>query len=498
MLRHYSILCILICLAFMPDAAAQTLAERALGQSIDRILEEARLPHSFWGIQVVDLATGHVSYERNADRSFVPASNIKLYTTAAALETLGPDFRYQTTAWADGPVSDGVLEGNLIIRGSGDPAIGGRFHDGNMMFVMEAWADSLRQLGITRIEGDIIGDDDVFDDIPLGAGWAWDNEQYWYSAEISGLSFNDNNIDVEIRAGSIGSPASISWEPNNTDYVTVRNHTRTVHADSSLRTNYARERASNVIEIGNRVPQGRTIQTSLSVTNPTLFFVHVLQETLEANGIAVTGGAVDVDDLAIKPDYDAPQMSPLTSYTSVPMREFVDVINKRSQNLYAEQVLRTIGSEAEAGSPMRGRSLARRSVDVAIDSWVRAGVDTSHFRIVDGSGLSRLNLVSPAMTTQLLSYMYEHPDDEIRDAFMASLPIGGIDGTLSTRFRTGRAFATVRAKTGSLSGVSSLSGYTRTRGGRDIAFSILVNNFTTSATAIRNAQDDIVELITAW
>ena len=498
MLRRFCAVLVLSCIVPLTGAVAQSLSERALAQSIERILERDLLPHSLWGINVIDVNTGETIYERNAEKSFVPASNTKLFTTSAALETLGPDYRYTTTVWTDGEIIGNTLVGNLIVRGSGDPAIGGRFHDGEVMHVFESWVDSLRALGITQIDGDIIGDDDVFDDVPLGAGWAWDNEQYWYSAEIGGLTFNDNNIDVEIRAGRMGSPASISWTPLNTGYVTIRNHTTTVHTDSSMSARYARERASNVITIANRIPEGRTTSVSLTITNPTLYFVHVLQETLHAHGIGVLGSPVDVDDISIKPDYEAPGMTRVASYTSVPMTEIVDVINKRSQNLYAEQVLRTIGAESDKDDESRYGSLAAKSIERARETWAAAGVDTSHFRIADGSGLSRLNLISPMMTTQLLTYMWSHPDDEIRDAFVASLPIGGVDGTLSTRFRAGRALGNVRAKTGSLSGVSALSGYVRTRAGRDIAFSILVNNYTVNTSTVRDVQDEIVELIAAW
>ena len=216
MLRRFCAVLVLSCIVPLTGAVAQSLSERALAQSIERILERDLLPHSLWGINVIDVNTGETIYERNAEKSFVPASNTKLFTTSAALETLGPDYRYTTTVWTDGEIIGNTLVGNLIVRGSGDPAIGGRFHDGEVMHVFESWVDSLRALGITQIDGDIIGDDDVFDDVPLGAGWAWDNEQYWYSAEIGGLTFNDNNIDVEIRAGRMGSPASISWTPLNT------------------------------------------------------------------------------------------------------------------------------------------------------------------------------------------------------------------------------------------------------------------------------------------
>ncbi len=498
MFRRSATLSVCLCLLLVPALAAQSLVERALGQSIERVIEDDSFSNAFWGIDVIDVATGRVLYERNARKSFVPASNIKLYTTAAALDVLGPDYQYVTTVWTDGAISEDVLQGNVIVRGSGDPSIGGRFHDGDMLFTLRAWADSLRALGINRIEGNIIGDDDVFDDVPLGNGWSWDDEPYWYSAEISGLTFNDNNVDFEIRSASRGAPAEITWEPLNTDYVSVINRTETIHPDSSLDEGYARVRGTNVIEISSSVPQGRTDYESLTITNPTLFFVHVFRQVLTEAGITVDGEPIDVDDLAVKPDYVGGDLMRIASYTSVPLREIVEVINKRSQNLYAEQVLRTIGAESPMDDDRLEPGSARMGVAASINTFVEAGVDTSHFRIADGSGLSRLNLISPRMTTQLLTHMWTHADADQREVFLSSLPVGGIDGTLRARFRTGRAFGNVRAKTGTLSGASSLSGFARIRGGRDVVFSIMVNNFTARTSEIRAAQDEIIELITAW
>jgi D-alanyl-D-alanine carboxypeptidase/D-alanyl-D-alanine-endopeptidase (penicillin-binding protein 4) len=269
--------------------AAQSSTSGDLAASIDAVLNGSAFANGWWGAVVMDLDTGEVLYTRNAERSFVPASNTKLYTTAAALDLLGPAYRYRTELYIDGPIVDGILDGNVIVRGSGDPVIGGRFTNGDRTATLRAWADSLRARGITRILGDLVGDDDIFDDTPLGYGWSWDDETYWYAAEISGLAFNDNNVDFVIEARDVGEPARVSWEPYNTDFVRVVNRTRTVPGDSVLDEGYARARGTNTIELSSRVPLGRTDFESLTMTNPTRFFVHVLRETLLRAGIVVDG-----------------------------------------------------------------------------------------------------------------------------------------------------------------------------------------------------------------
>ncbi len=213
----YRALCIVLIGLLCGYHSAMAQKRSSLAKSIDRILDAEQFSNAWWAARVVDLRSGKVVYQRNATRSFIPASNTKLYTTLSALEMLGPDFQYETQLYGSGEVIDGVLHGNLVVRGSGDPVIGGRFNDGDLTALFRQWADSLRAHGISRIDGDIIGDDDIFDDQPLGYGWSWDDEPYWYSAEISGLSFNDNCVDVAIEAQQDGMPGRVSWEPSNTD-----------------------------------------------------------------------------------------------------------------------------------------------------------------------------------------------------------------------------------------------------------------------------------------
>lgn len=469
-----------------------------LARNIDRILADDRLANAFFGIHILDLNSGDLLYSINSEKNFIPASNQKLFTTAAALDLLGPDFRYQTYLYAEGPVRNGTLEGNLIVRGSGDPVIGGRFNNGKRTETFTAWADSLKAAGITNITGSIIGDDDVFDDTPLGYGWSWDDEPYWYAAEISGLSFNDNNVDFKIEAQNVGGPARIVWEPFNTDYVEVVNSTITISPDSSLKEGYARERGTNTIRIYSRVPRGRIDIESLSVNNPTLYFTHVLRETLIRSGISVTGNPIDVDDLPIKPNYDSGSLRRIAVHVSPPLAEIVEVINKESQNLYAEQVLKTIAANRPLPDPDLQPGSSEMGVEIIRNVLARVGVDTSRIQMVDGSGLSRQNLVNPESIVKLLQYMWQHRNTDVSAAFYSSLPIGGRDGSLQYRFTSGPARGNVRAKTGTVSNVSALSGYLTTDDGTPVAFSIICNHYTIKTRSVRDVQDSIVNLLTRF
>ncbi|MFQ5569248.1 MAG: D-alanyl-D-alanine carboxypeptidase/D-alanyl-D-alanine-endopeptidase [Rhodothermales bacterium] len=496
-----SILGLVSCVLFVPrqlPAQSSKDARTRLERAINQVLNDDAFLNGWWGVMVVDLHSGEVLYRRNAQHSFVPGSNTKLYSTAAALDLLGPQHRYRTDVFVDGPVVDGVLEGNLIVRGSGDPVIGGRFNNGDLTAVFRDWADSLKTLGITRIAGDLIGDDDVFDDTPLGYGWSWDDEPLWYSAEVSGLSFNDNNIDFTIEGQQEGQPALVRWEPFNTDYVRVINRTMTTSSDSTLVEGYERARGTNVIALSSQVPEGRTDRESLTMTNPTLFFVHVLRESLLQSGVSVSGRPVDVDDLSIKPDYASDRYRHLAVHTSPPLADIVKVLNKRSQNLYAEQLLRTLAAERPLDDETLEPGSAEMGLEVAMETFLAAGIDTSRIQLVDGSGLSRMNLVTPEMTAALLTYLWHHPDQPTRDAFYESLPIGGHDGTLRFRFPSGPARGKVRAKTGTLSNVSSLSGYVLSSGGTPLAFVMMSNHYTVKTKLVRAAQDRVVDLLARY
>ncbi len=502
--KHFVVM-LFLCAAASGDAAAQEYeGPRRLHNAMNRLLDAEGFEHGFWGVHVVDIESGRTLYARNAGKSLVPASNAKLYTTAAALDLLGPDYRFETRLYIDGIIDEeGALQGNVIVRGGGDPTLGGHYladsgdwdEDIDALAVFRAWADSLRAAGVRRIAGDIIGDDDVIDDVPLGVNWSWDDETWYYSAQLGGLTFHDNVIHLYVHGQSPGMPATLAWEPLNTGYVQVVNRTRTTEAGTTLKEGYRRLRGRNTIEVATTLPPGAGELEEITVENPTAYTVYVLRETLLESGIAVAGDPVDADDLSIKPSYETPTYRQVATHRSAPLPEVASMINKPSQNLYADLLMKMIGvAHPKENSDLTPGSAAM-GVEAAMGAFARAGVDTSAIRLVDGSGLSRLNLVAPEMTTSLLSFMWTHPNERVRAAFYDSLPVAGESGSLKRRMRQGAAAGNVRGKTGTLTFASSLSGYARARNERMLAFSIMSNHHIRGSGNVRRTQDAIAELL---
>ncbi len=492
------LLALILAMAIPCSAMAQKgpRNDRRLRRALESIVENPAFEHAQIAVSVIDPATGRVLFEHNAGKNLLPASNGKLYTTAAALDLLGPSWHYETPLLASGEVIDGVLYGPLLVVGSGDPVIGGRLNDGDLTEVFRGWAEALKSAGIRTIQGDIIGDDNFLDDLQLGAGWSWDDEPYYYSAEISALSFNDNVVDFTLEPTVPGGPTRMSWAPHNTTYVTPRNASRTVSSTEKRQNAYTRERAGNNMVLSSLVREDTPANHSISIHNPTLFFVHVLREVLIDQGIAVIGHGVDVDDLSIAPDPFA--FRAISVHQSPPMSEIVMAVNKPSQNLYAELLLKTIGATLPDTTSEAAPGSAEMGWDVGIRTMAAAQIDTSRFRMVDGSGLSRMDYVSARMTTKLLAYMWTHENPEVTTAFVTSLPIAGVDGTLEARMTDGLAYGNARAKTGTLTGHSSLSGYVRTTAGTELAFSIMMNNYTLPSDHARDLQDEIVETLASF
>lgn len=504
-LRQLVLAFALLMILLRPGAsAAQPSDEAVLRDRLDALLSTSLVDDGFWGVAVLDVESGELLYEHHAQKHFVPASNAKLYTTAAALDQLGSDFRFRTVLYARGTVEDGVLRGDLLLRGSGDPTLGGHYDlltgewnehvDETVLF--RAWADSLKAAGIRVVEGNVVGDDDVTDDMPLGVGWSWDDEPYYYAAQVSGLSFGDNVVRLRVAGGSnAGDPARVTWAPLQTDYVDVVNRSSTTTRGGAVEEGYRRERGTNRIVVTTRVPAGATELERVSIENPTRYAAYTLAAVLEREGIEVRGGAVDVDDLPSKPSYQGRLVRRVASHASPPLSSITRVVNKTSVNLYAELLLKALGAYRPPPGWTPGSS--RAGVAALTRTLLRAGIDTMQVHLVDGSGLSRMNLVTPEATVRLLRYMALHDDGYVRQAFHNSLPVAGVDGTLRSRMRSGPAYRNARAKTGTLTYASGLSGYVETRSGRRLAFSIIGNHYTAPSSAARRLQDEIVERLAA-
>ncbi|NUN70668.1 MAG: D-alanyl-D-alanine carboxypeptidase/D-alanyl-D-alanine-endopeptidase [Bacteroidetes bacterium] len=447
-----------------------------------QLFDDPQFDNAHWGVLIRSLKTGETVYARNERKMFMPASNMKLLTSSAATVALTPEYRYVTRLVTSGTVKDSILYGDLIIVGSGDPSISGRFDSGRVTIAFERWADTLKQLGIRKVNGRIIGDDNCFDDEYYGAGWSADYETDYYAAQISGLCFNDNCVDITVVPSSvISAPCSLAVVPA-TRYVTLMNRTVTAAQDDSVNDIwFERKRGTNTIIVHGTISQGkRPWVESVTVENPTLFTAAVLKEVLATAGIQTTGDAVDVDDLS--DSLQNANTRQLASFTSQPFSELVKVINKPSHNMYTEQVLRTLGKEQSGTGSMR---TGRATVKPILAGW---GVDTVRLRIADGSGLSRQDLITPADIVAILTGMSKEPSFNV---FYESLPVAGVDGTIRRRMKGTKAEANVRAKTGTIGYVRNLSGYVTSADGEMFAFSLLANHFTVPTPAVEKVQDEV-------
>lgn len=455
-----------------------------LRAELAEIFSDRDFDNASWGVMVQSLSTGEILFRRNADRLFMPASNQKLVTAAVALARLGPERRFATRLAARGTLRpDGTLDGDLVVIGGGDPAISDRFFDGDPLAVFRAWADSLRAKGISRITGNVVGDDDLFDDVHLGPGWSWDDLGEYYGAGVGALLYNEGAVRIKITPGdSAGAPGRVEMQPQ-TQYLRLVSEVRTVADSTGVSVEAERRPFANDARVHGAIWTGQdSVIRYIAPHDPTAFFVTVLTETLERAGITVEGGPVDKDDLAAKAGLDS--LSTLFVHLSPTLAEVVRPFLKESQNQIGEMLLRALGAaETDTGSVETGR----RVVEAMLRRW---GIPESHYVIVDGSGLSRYNYVSPEALVRLLRVMARRPEFE---AYYEALPIAGVDGTLERRMRGTLAEGNARAKTGYISNARSLSGYVTTLDGEPLIFSLLVNDFSVPVPAAEYLQDLVVE-----
>ncbi|MEW5798795.1 MAG: D-alanyl-D-alanine carboxypeptidase/D-alanyl-D-alanine-endopeptidase [Bacteroidota bacterium] len=457
-----------------------------LAQALDEKFNDPQFENAHWGVLIKSLKTGEVVYSRNAKKMFMPASNMKLFTSSSAMMALGPDYRYFTRLVTMGEIRDSILNGDVIVVGSGDPTISGRYNEGKVTETFEQWADSLKLLGIKEIRGNVIGDDNCFDDNFYGNGWSADYETDYYAAQISGVSFNDNCVDFKVvPSANVADICSVFVVPD-TKYVTLVNETSTAPAaDSSNEIYFYRQRGTNTIYIRGTMSQGKGPWIeSVAIDNPTMYTVTVMKEIFESKGIKITGSAIDIDDRKDTLRYDGSKQ--LASFTSIPYSVIIRTINKPSQNFYTEQVFRTMGKEKYGvGSMRNGRAVAYP----ILASW---GVDTVRLRYSDGSGLSRLDLITPTDIVCILEGMHK---ENYFLPFYESLPIAGVDGSIKSRMKGTKAEGNVHAKTGFIGFVRALSGYVTSADGEMFAFSMVANHYTVPTRLAENIQNDVCVML---
>jgi D-alanyl-D-alanine carboxypeptidase/D-alanyl-D-alanine-endopeptidase (penicillin-binding protein 4) len=458
-----------------PDAAALV----QLQHDIDTILAQPALEHGYWGVLVRSLKANDTLYALNARKLMMPASNMKIVTLAAAAEKLGWDYSYETRMAASGSIAGGTLDGDLIVVGSGDPSL---MEGESSARLFAGWAAALKQRGIQRITGRIVGDHHAFDDEGLGFGWSWDDLPADYAAGVGALQFNENAVRLTVTPGpAVGDSAGIAVDPV-TSGLLVRSAMRTGEPNSTPRIETHRLPGSSALELRGSVPAGSAPSVHVvSVDNPTVFFVTALRNALIANGIEVRGPAVDED--AVTDAAARGAGAPLVSFRSPPLSALATRLMKVSQNLYAETLLKTLGASVGPSTAAAGRT----TVQSVLTPW---GVSDGALIQLDGSGLSRYDYVTAEALVTILTHVDR--DERLRGPFEAALPIAGRDGTLSSRMKGTPADGNARAKTGAMANVRALSGYVASADNEPLVFSILANNFDTAPETITMTADAIV------
>ena len=481
------------------SSAVVPVSESDFAMRINQLIDESGFASARWGVSVISLSDGATIYSRNADRLFTPASNMKIYTTAVALDLLGADYRWRTSVYVDKqPDASGTIPGDLILYGRGAPDLVAHNRN-NSQASLQQLANDLYARGVRRVQGNIVGDESYFRGNSLGDGWQWNDVQWYFGAEASALSIDGNEVDVNVVPSSSAKEPPTVRSSDVAAYVTVQN--RMVAGKSSMRPTIGMHRglSDNKITVWGELPAGsRGFGARLSVHNPALWAAHSFRDALKKRGISIDGEALGRDSrVAPSQRFDPAQAVELASVNSRPLSEVARITNKESNNLFAELILRTLGRERSAmletpGPP--GRELGDDEAGVAlVRLWLaRAGVPTTGLAIHDGSGLSRLNLVTPESTARLLIAVLKTGSGEV---FKQSLPISGKDGTLSGRLKS--VNERVIGKTGSLTYDNSLSGFATSPQGKVFAFAIFCNDQTGRGNSIRLI-DDITALIAAF
>ncbi len=379
-----------------------------------------------------------------------------------------------------GPIADGVLTGDLVVVGGGDPSITSPDLGHPALFL--EWAAALRDAGIHRVSGRLVGDDRAFDDRGLGAGWAWDYLAAGYAAPSGALSYNENVATIRITPGRAdGDPAAVAAAPPGAEFA-VENHARTGPAGSGASIALERLPGSSRLVVTGLVPAGSSpVARVTTIENPTRYFVEALRLALAERGVTVDAGAWDIDDL--KHPLAQGQRRVVARRESAPLSSLGAQMLKVSQNFYGEMLLKSIGrTNSTPGSAAAGREIVR-------DTLAGWGINADSYVMNDGSGLSRYDYVTSDAVVSLLTHVWR--DERLRGPFVAALPVGAHDGTLENRMKNSALDRRVQAKTGTITNMRALSGYLETNSGEKLVFSIIANHFTAAASEV----DDVVEKV---
>ena len=478
--------------------------DSALDRQIDEILAASDAGRGSWGIQVVELESGKTLYERDAEHLFIPASNMKMFTTAAALEKLGPDYTFHTTVESDAPPDAQGRVWDLYLVGRGDPNLGVRtfpytYHGPQQSadkFIQEM-ADQVKARGVREVVRRFVADDSYFVWEPFAPNWAADDLDWGYGAPVSALAFNDNLLTLHVKPGEKpGDEAEIRLDPV-ADYYLLRNHIQTTPKGTEKKYLLERQPGSMELDLWGQIPldSADSVDT-IAIANPPRLMAEQFRAALRARGIVVEG-PIEVRHLTRLEAASLPNPAPpssrrvvLAEHTSPPLSEAIKVVNKESENLHVEMLLRTLGHEQNNQGSLAGglealNTFARQQV----------GILPGETYFSDGSGLSREDLVAPHAAVKLLLYMARSSHFK---AYFDSLPVSGIDGTLAHRFLEDEVKGKIHAKTGSVEHVNTLSGYMDLPSGKHLVFSILTNNHPLPNKVGQDTLDAITLEIYKW
>ena len=516
--RTNLLVALLVLLGSFPAVAADKRnvkdATKQLQDRIQKIINsDPASSRAFWGIDVEDAGTGKVLYNQNPDKLFTPASNTKLFTTAATFALIGPDYRFHTTVETTTPPdTNGRIAGDLVLVGRGDPNLSGRVLPYHLKTervpppakALDDLADQIVRAGVHSVDGDVVGDDSYFIDERYGEGWSQDDLMWDYGAPMSALTVNDNVVFAEIKpAEHVGDKAFLTVDPY-TEYFQIQNMVTTAAAGTKRNVGIDREPGSPQVIFWGTIPQDdKGDSEALAIDDPALANAQLLRRILEKRGVVVLGKTraahkeiwtfpplqgenAFYTDAPVATNTPTPDPVVLAQHDSLPLGEDLRVINKVSQNLHVELMLRLLGKlKGPSGSISGGAQVVKGFL-------MQAGLTPDEFGFQDGSGMSRENLVTPQAVVKLLRFASTQPWGT---AFRETLPLAAVDGSLSTRFQGVPAQAHVSAKTGFLAGVHALSGYAQTKRGNNIVFSVMLNHVQLRSNKARELIDQIVDAI---
>ncbi|MEQ9236976.1 D-alanyl-D-alanine carboxypeptidase/D-alanyl-D-alanine endopeptidase [Coleofasciculus sp. E2-BRE-01] len=454
-----------------PDTAP-TICPADLKASIDAIANRPEFDYARWGILIQPLFSDTPLYSRERDRYFIPASNLKLFTTAAALSQLGANFRIRTSVY--GTPSNGMIT-QLRVIGRGDPSLN--------TDQLKDLAQQLQRQGIRRVD-QLIVEDRYFSEPKVNPTWEWSDIQFYYGTAVNSLILNENAVLLTLTPQNVGQPLNVTWaDPIAENQWQIENETVTAEAESPESINISGVLGKPLLRIrGQLAADAGLWLTAVAIPDPADYFLQHFRRALADSGIQVERGLVTTE-----PNFQ--EDTELAAVDSPPLSELISETNQNSNNLYAEALLRSLGvtdKEADESTATAGREQIRASL-------AELGVEPESYVLADGSGLSRHNLVSPTAIVQTLQAIARTP---MAQSYRDSLAVAGVEGTLRQRFQNTPAQGRVYAKTGTMTGVSALSGYVEVPDYQPLVFSIMVNQSNQSVSTIREAIDEILVLLT--